>query len=141
MADNTKKRSSSRYEKKKPTGKPKSKPTSHWFRNSMLVFVTGCVFLLVSYLGYLDYNVRSQFEGKRWAIPARVYASPVELYAGHNLTAEKFEELLAALHYRKEVHLSSEGTYFRNGAQISIKTRAFTFWDQKQPSIVVRVNF
>jgi len=143
MAENTKKQSSSRYEKKKPVLKPKPKPksTSHWFRNSVLVFMAGSGFLLVSYLGYLDYNVRAQFEGKRWAIPARVYASPVELYAGHNLTATKFEELLSALHYRQEVHLSSEGTYFRNGAQISVKTREFTFWDQKQPSTVIRVNF
>ncbi|MDP3876474.1 MAG: penicillin-binding protein 1B [Methylobacter sp.] len=141
MAENTKKQGSSRYEKKKPVVKPKPKSTSHWFRNSVLVFMVGSGFLLVSYLGYLDYNVRAQFEGKRWAIPARVYASPVELYAGYNLTAAKFEELLSALHYRQEVHLSSEGTYFRNGAQISVKTREFTFWDQKQPSTVIRVNF
>ncbi|MFU8788467.1 MAG: penicillin-binding protein 1B [Methylobacter sp.] len=142
MAENTKKRTSTRYDKKKPAAKkPKPQPASHWLRNSIIVFITGCCFLLVSYLGYLDYNVRSQFEGKRWAIPARVYASPVELYAGHKLTAAKFEDLLAALHYRQEVHLSSDGTYFRNGAQISVKTREFTFWDQKQASTVIRVNF
>ncbi len=58
--------------------------------------------MLFSYLGYLDYNVRKQFEGKRWAIPARVYASPVELYAGYALTAEKFEALLKMLHYRED---------------------------------------
>ena len=55
--------------------------------------------MFISYLGYLDYNVRNQFEGKRWAIPARVYASPVELYAGYALPPEKFEALLKMLHY------------------------------------------
>jgi len=71
--------------------------------------------MLLSYLGYLDYNVRTQFEGKRWAIPARVYASPVELYAGYNLTAAKFEALLQALHYRQDVHLSSRARILKMG--------------------------
>jgi Membrane carboxypeptidase (penicillin-binding protein) len=96
---------------------------------------------LLGYLAYLDHNVRTQFEGKRWAIPARVYASPVELYAGYNLTSAKFEDLLQALHYRLDVNLSSDGTYFTNGSQISVKTREFTFWDQQQPSTVIRINF
>ena len=140
MAEKTKRRGSGRYDNKKPAPKPATQ-TSHWFRNAVLISMAGFGFMLVSYLGYLDYNVRTQFEGKRWAIPARVYASPVELYAGYNLTAAKFEELLQTLHYRLDVHLSSDGTYFKNGSQISVKTREFTFWDQQQPSSVIRVNF
>lgn len=138
MAENTKKRRSGRYDTKKTAPK---KSTSHWFRNSVLVSMAVFAFVLVSYLGYLDYNVRTQFEGKRWSIPARVYASPVELYAGYNISSAKFEELLQKLHYRLDTHLASEGTYFRNGPQVSLKTRTFTFWDQVQPSSVIRVNF
>ncbi|MDI1294071.1 MAG: penicillin-binding protein 1B [Methylobacter sp.] len=138
MAEKTKKRSSSRYDKKKTAPK---KSGSHWIRNSVLVFMAGFTFILASYLGYLDHNVRTQFEGKRWAIPARVYASPVELYAGYKLTSAELEALLQALHYRLDVHLSSEGTYFKSGSQVSVKTRKFTFWDQVQSSSVIRVNF
>src|SRR5450631_3191508 len=105
--------------------KPKKKSTSHWFRNLFLISLAGGSFMLFSYLGYLDYNVRKQFEGDRWAIPARVYASPVELYAGFALTAENFEALLIMLHYRQDPALSAEGTYFKNASQISVKTRAF----------------
>ena len=97
--------------------------------------------MLFSYLGYLDYNVRKQFEGDRWAIPARVYASPVELYAGYALTAENFEALLIMLHYRQDPALSAEGTYFKNASQISVKTRAFAFWDQHQPSMSISLSF
>ncbi|MFZ2312502.1 MAG: penicillin-binding protein 1B [Methylobacter sp.] len=136
MAEKTRKRGT-RYDKKKPT----QKTTSSWFRNMVLVFFVGFMFILLSYLGYLDYNVRKQFEGKRWAIPARVYASPVELYAGYNLTAAKFEALLQELHYRQDAHLASEGTYFKKGQQVFVKTRDFTFWDQKQPSILMRISF
>ncbi len=97
--------------------------------------------MFISYLGYLDYNVRNQFEGKRWAIPARVYASPVELYAGYALPPEKFEALLNMLHYRQDAELSVEGTYFKEGSQISVKTRDFAFWDQHQPSIQMSLSF
>ncbi|MDD1624596.1 MAG: penicillin-binding protein 1B [Methylococcaceae bacterium] len=136
MAEKTNRRDS-RYNTKKPI----KKSTSHWFRNLFLILLAGGSFMLFSYMGYLDYNVRKQFEGKRWAIPARVYASPVELYAGYALTAENFEALLKMLHYREDPILSAEGTYFKNGSQISVKTRDFAFWDQHQPSMSMSLNF
>src|SRR5665811_1063292 len=108
MAENTYRRDS-RYKRKKPV----KKSTSHWFRNLFLIVLAGGSFMFFSYMGYLDYNVRKQFEGKRWAIPARVYASPVELYAGHAISAGRFEALLKMLHYRKDADLPAEGTYFK----------------------------
>jgi penicillin-binding protein 1B len=128
---------SSRYGNKRP----KKKSTSHWFRNLFLILFAVGSFMLVSYIGYLDYNVRKQFEGKRWAIPARVYANPVELYAGFAITPARLEALLTMLHYRNDATLSAEGTYFKNGTQIHIKTRDFAFWDQHQPSMQIQVSF
>ena len=136
MAEKTNRRDS-RYGTKKPV----KKSTSHTFRNLCLILLAGGLFALFSYLGYLDYNVRKQFEGKRWAVPARVYASPVELYAGYALTADKFEALLKMLHYREDAALSAEGSYFKNGVQIRVKTRNFAFWDQPQPSVSMQLNF
>jgi penicillin-binding protein 1B len=136
MAEN-KKKSSSRYDTKKSP----SKPSSHWFRNTVLrVFVAG-TFLLFCFIGYLDSNVREQFEGKRWSIPARVFASPVELYAGQNVTAGKFEELLKGLNYRQDNQLKIEGSYTKKVSQIIVKTREFDFWDQREPSRMLAVNF
>lgn len=147
MAERPIRRVSSRYNNT-PRGPRNRKPgnrkaRSHWFRNSLLLLLGVGGFFLFSYLGYLDYQVRTQFEGKRWAIPARVYGNPVELYAGHGLSAGKFENLLEMLHYRKDSSLAAEGTYVRNGGQISVKTRAFTFWDQPepQPAVAMRVDF
>jgi len=136
MTERTKKRGS-RYNPKKPPGRR----ASHWFGTFLLIGLVGFAFVLISYLGYLDYNVRKQFEGKRWAIPARVYANPVELYAGYNLTAAKFEELLGQLHYRADPQLSADGTFFKKDRQILVKTRDFTFLDQKQSSTALRVDF
>ncbi|MGZ8143391.1 MAG: penicillin-binding protein 1B [Methylosarcina sp.] len=136
MTERAKKRGS-RYNPKKSA----SQRTSHWFRTILLICLVGFAFVLTTYLGYLDYNVRKQFEGKRWAIPARVYANPVELYAGYNLSEVKFEELLGQLHYRPDPLLSSDGTFSKKDRQFIVKTRDFTFWDQKQPSTTMRVDF
>lgn len=119
----------------------KRKPSSHWFRNVFIVVLLGLSFAFVSYLGYLDYYVRKQFEGKRWAIPARVYANPVELYKGFNISAEKFEELLQILRYRKDSRLAADGTYFKEGQEISLKTREFSFWDSQQSSMRIKLSF
>lgn len=98
-------------------------------------------FVLLVYVGYLDYTVREQFEGKRWSIPARVYASPVELYAGLPYSAKNLEELLLRLHYRHDNQLLGEGAYFVKGGQIDLKSRGFNFGDQLQESRKIRINF
>ncbi len=136
MAQNTSGRGT-RYNSKKPD----KKPTTHRIRNLFLLLVVVAAFMLFSYLGYLDFNVRKQFEGKRWAVPARVYASPVELYAGHAMTADKLEVLLKMLHYRNDSTLAAEGSYFKNGTQVTLKTRDFVFWDQHQASVAMQLSF
>jgi penicillin-binding protein 1B len=136
MAQNTSARGN-RYN----SNKPEKKPTTHRIRNLFLLLVLGAGFMLFSYLGYLDFNVRKQFEGKRWAVPARVYASPVELYAGHAMTADKLQVLLKMLHYREDTTLAAEGSYFKSGTQITVKTRDFVFWDQRQPSVAMQLSF
>ncbi|MGR9051391.1 MAG: penicillin-binding protein 1B [Gammaproteobacteria bacterium] len=112
-----------------------------WFKKILLMGFVLSVFLLASYIGYLDFNVRHQFEGRRWAIPARVYANPEEIYVGYETTIAKFERLLRQLNYSLDASLPSEGTYARSGSQIRIKTREFSFWDQRQDSRLVKLNF
>lgn len=130
-------KNSVRYGSKKKTPKART----HWFRSLFLIGFVASGFVLMSYLGYLDYNVRQQFDGKRWAIPARVYADPVELYTGYKLTAAKFEELLQTLNYRKDPRLALEGSYFRDDQQVRVKTRQFKFWDETQNSQTITVAF
>jgi penicillin-binding protein 1B len=123
------------------TKKRASKPRSHWFRNLFLLVFAGVLFIVLSYLSYLDYNVREQFTGKRWSIPAHVYANPVELYAGHTISADSFEELLQQLSYRKDTQLAFDGSYYRSGLQFHVRTRDFAFWDVEQPSLLMQINF
>jgi penicillin-binding protein 1B len=113
----------------------------HWFKRALLYCFLGFVFVFCSYIGYLDYTVRKQFEGKRWSIPARVYANPVEIYQSYPMSIADFEDLLLELHYRRDYGLSSVATYYKKGQQISLKTRDFNFWDKKQGGQKFRIIF
>ena len=127
---------------KRPVRKSKSKSRSWWWLlSALLPVLAGGGVMLFFYVGYLDYTVREQFEGKRWSIPARVYASPVELYTGATMGSKDFEDLLVQLHYRQDRQLDGEGVYFHQGNQIQVKTRSFNFGDTAQESRFISVNF
>ncbi len=126
MAERNKKRGV-RYSSRKP----KKTMRFHWLRSLVLLLMIGIGFVAFSYLGYLDYQVREQFEGKRWSIPARVYANPVELYAGLDLSIEKFERVLTQLNYRQVIQVKTESTYTKRDNHIYVKTRDFDFWDKE----------
>ena len=107
----------------------------------LLKFCALFIFVFACYLGYLDYTVRKQFEGKRWSIPAHVYASPVEIYAGLQMNAQQLLVLLKRLHYRRDAKLSSQATYNKKTGTISLKTRQFVFWDKTQEVQHIRIAF
>jgi len=89
---------------------------------------------------HLDASVRAKFEGKRWALPARVFARPVELYAGRPLSEEALKQELERLEYRRVKAPKNPGTYARYGGQFIVHTRAFRFWDGAEPERVLHIR-
>jgi penicillin-binding protein 1B len=89
----------------------------------------------------LDREIRRQFEGKRWAIPARVYARPLELYGGLPLSAARLTRELDLAGYRQDERLSAAGSYFRSGEKVELVTRTFDYGDEREPSRRVTVRF
>ena len=96
---------------------------------------------VVAYGMQLDQVVKDKFEGQRWALPARVYARPLELYAGRRLEPDKFEAELSRLNYRQGDDLTNQGSYQRQGERFLVTTRAFRFWDGQEPSRHLDVQF
>ena len=96
---------------------------------------------LAVYVAYLDAEVRSQFEGKRWALPAQVYARPLELYAEQAMSAEQFAAELRKLNYRETAQPKEPGAYTRQGGAFVVVTRPFRFWDDEEPSRFLRLDF
>ncbi|MEJ2360348.1 MAG: penicillin-binding protein 1B [Gammaproteobacteria bacterium] len=101
----------------------------------------GLLVVFTGYCVYLDYVVRDQFEAKRWALPAQVYASPLELYAGLAMRPDDLQREMKMLHYQHTASPATPGSFQRDGNQYDIVTRAFTFWDSREPSRHIFVRF
>jgi penicillin-binding protein 1B len=89
----------------------------------------------------LDREVRTRFAGARWALPAQVYAAPLLLYPGLNLTRKAFVGELERLGYRQVPKLGGPGTYAVRRDRVELHSRPFGFWDGTQPAGEVEVDF
>ena len=131
--------------RRKISAKSKPQPTrsgfSRFLRKWIFLLALIIIIAAIPYIYYLDYTVRAQFEGKRWALPARVYAAPVELYAGLAMDEARLAKILSELKYRPDPNLSTQGSYVRLGSEITLNTRPFKFWDKPEPAHYVRIVF
>lgn len=101
----------------------------------------GLLIVLVGYGAYLDFTIRTHFEGKRWALPAKVYARALEIYPGQALAPAQLERELKLLGYRDNAASRAAGNYTHLGDRLRFTTRAFQFWDGREPSRQVTVQF
>jgi penicillin-binding protein 1B len=105
------------------------------------LFLIIVMFFCGSYVSELDVQVRAKFEGQRWALPARVYASPLELYTGLRLTPSILSKELKELGYQNTSSPKKAGEYWHNNKEFLIITRAFKFWDASDLSRTIQVHF
>jgi penicillin-binding protein 1B len=123
-------------------GKPQRHEKKSWFSARVRWLL---IFLLclpaISYTVTLDAQVRSQFEGKRWALPARVYARPLEIYPSLSITQAEVRAELQAVGFREVGKLAEPGQYSRQGNTLSLYTRPFKFWDAEEPARKIAVSF
>jgi penicillin-binding protein 1B len=90
---------------------------------------------------YLDIRVRSEFEGRRFALPARIYARPLELHAGLRIAQADVEDELRQLGYREAPPEGESGWFSKKEDSLEIALRPFVFWDGRQPAKRVSVAF
>ena len=85
--------------------------------------------MVLSAGGYLlyrfDADLRSSFEGRRWAVPAHVYSRPPALYLGLRTTVGDIESQLIRRGYRKAPAAARPGTWARSGAALTVYVRGF----------------
>ena len=99
-----------------------------------------CVIAGGSYYLYLDRLVSHQFEGRRWTLPAHVYASPLELYAGLQLTQADVRHELERLQYRRVERLERPGTYRQQGTRLDVALRPAVFADESRPATILSIQ-
>jgi len=83
---------------------------------------------------WVDHRIRADFEALRWALPARLYSRPLELYEGAHLSMDTLVNYLQELGYRQSATPNGPGEYVRDGSQARLRTRGFTFWDGSEPA-------
>ncbi len=91
-------------------------------------------------LFYFDRQVARQFEGRRWTLPAKVYAAPLELYAGLSFSPDDLVAELERLKYRETTELARPGTYRRRRGRFEIAVRAARFADEQRPAQIIAVT-
>lgn len=92
------------------------------------------VVVVALYVGYLDHTVTRQFEGRRWTVPAKVYAAPLEFYVGLALPAKELEKELQRLRYRPAQQPVHAGEYRRQGTRLDVMLRPARFADETRPA-------
>src|SRR5688500_5475028 len=89
---------------------------------------------------HLDLRVKKEFEGRRFAVPARIYARPLELPAGLHMPQAAVEQELRDAGYREASGPQDSGWFTRTADGLEIALRPFVFWDGAQPARRLRVS-
>ncbi|WP_277963024.1 penicillin-binding protein 1B [Pseudomonas sp. RIT-To-2] len=126
---------SSRTPKKRASGGLRT-----WLGWGLKLGLVGLV-ILAGFAVYLDAIVQEKFSGKRWTIPAKVYARPLELFVGQKLSEADFLTELDALGYRRTTVLDGPGTAVVKGTAVNLNTRGFQFYEGLEKAQPVQVRF
>ena len=89
---------------------------------------------------HLDRVVTREFQGRLWSVPARVFAAPLELYAGAPISANDLEQELHRLHYRRGDPASGPGIYRRTGNAFDLEARRVRFIDEQRDAQRVSIH-
>ncbi|UCB54645.1 MAG: penicillin-binding protein 1B [Thiotrichales bacterium] len=104
-------------------------------------FALASFIIAILYVIWLDYRVIDRFTGRLWSLPARVYARPLELYAGKKMTVEELLFELNSLDYQRvDQPPTRPGRFHQWDNHFEIKTRAFRFWDGSEESREIRID-
>lgn len=130
---------------KKKSGKKSGRRGRAWrpgFPSPGVLFQLGIILLLcaAAYILWLDHRITREFEGKRWSLPARVYARPYEIFTGRPVGAREIVSELQTLNYHAVTMPRGAGEYRRAGSTVEVVLRPFRYWDGAEPARHVRLD-
>jgi len=130
-------------------GTPRSgkRPPTLLGRLLRTLFLTGLIVLLIvaagvaGYMRYLDTTITRTFEGRRWSVPAVIYAQPLELFPGALLSMREAVHELDRLGYRETQGVPPPGSFARSGNQLDVHLREFRFIEGQRSNQRIRIRF
>lgn len=112
----------------------------YYFKWLLKLSIVGLVILTVL-MAYLDAKVRDKFEGKRWALPAKVFARPMELYSGLSLKPKYLIQELEQIGYQRVPNVQTPGQYMVDGNEIDIFRRYVRLYDGEEAAARIHIRF
>jgi len=104
-----------------------------------LAVLAAAIAAVAVYYFYVDRSVTQQFQGRRWTLPAQVFAAPLELYVGAPLSMNDLIEELARLQYRAGAKADRPGSFRRQDDRIDIALRATRFADETRAAQMLSI--
>ncbi len=112
-----------------------------WFWRVLLLLLSIIIIAGGVYVLSLNHTVKVKFDGKHWAVPARVFGRPLELYPGSNVSPQQLQAELQRLGYRKVKKVEMDATWSRSKSSFVLRTRPFIAQSGTQVSRTVAVRF
>jgi penicillin-binding protein 1B len=113
-----------------------------WKKILLGLFLTFTI-MLIAYSWYLNRIIQHRFDGDTWAKPSRVYARPLELYAGLKLNPEQLMNELRLADYKPVKQVSGVGQFSRSGSTVEFFAKPFQLpgKTEPQPENHIRIRF
>jgi penicillin-binding protein 1B len=92
-------------------------------------FLIWCVLALLGYWAWLDHDIEQTFDSRRWELPTRIYAAPLELYRDFKISSDELAAHLDRIGYRRVAKATNRGQYSRRDKEFDVRTRGFEFAD------------
>jgi penicillin-binding protein 1B len=127
--------------RRKPRDPHAPRPTwRKWAFRLSLVLGTLFIIALGTYVFFLAMLAKDWFAEKKWELPARVYARPLELFTGLELDSDDLRTELERASYRKAARIDTPGSYSRRSDTFTIFSRPFAFPDGEEPGRKIRLD-
>jgi penicillin-binding protein 1B len=111
-------------------------------RKRVLLYVVLAVPLAaVAYGAWVWGRIAREFDDRAWNMPARIFAAPLQLYVGRQLTADELIVELQRLGYGPVSGRVGTGLFRRDRNAIDIGRRAFVYDSGREPEQILRVEF
>jgi len=120
------KASPSKRNSKQPASNKTAGKRAWFFKLFLRLCLIGFV-VLGAYAFYLDAQIKHSFSGNKWEVPAQIFARPLELSKGEEITPQEVIDELNLLGYRKVAFANSSGEYSYQNRVLNVQRRAFQF--------------
>lgn len=118
---------------RKSNSNTKQKTKGSWVFGAFWRLSLVALVVLGAYAFYLDAQIKKGFSGNKWEVPAQIFARPLSLSKGEEITPSEVIDELNLLGYRKVAFANNSGEYSYQNRVLTVQRRAFQFPEGAEP--------